>query len=161
MTLLGVISDTHGLLRPEALEALRGSELIIHAGDVGEPVVLERLGEIAPVLAVRGNVDTAPWARELPETNLVESADTASTSCTTGLSSLSIPCKQGSRLWCSATRISVLPRHAMVSCSSIRAAPARAVSGCPSRLLACGYRTPVCSPISSSYPSHKGAGTCV
>jgi uncharacterized protein len=72
MTLLGVISDTHGLLRPKALEALRGSELIIHADDVGEPVVLERLGEIAPVLAVRGNVDTAPWARELPETNLVE-----------------------------------------------------------------------------------------
>ena len=71
MILLGVISDTHGLLRPEALDALRGSELIIHAGDVGKPEVLERLREIAPVVAVRGNVDTAPWAEELPETQVV------------------------------------------------------------------------------------------
>ena len=66
MTLLGVISDTHGLLRPEALDALRGSELIIHAGDVGKPEILERLREIAPVVAVRGNVDTAPWANVFP-----------------------------------------------------------------------------------------------
>jgi len=72
MTLLGVISDTHGLLRPEALDALRGSELIIHAGDVGQSEILERLRNIAPVVAVRGNVDTAPWAEELPETNTVE-----------------------------------------------------------------------------------------
>lgn len=71
MTLLGVISDTHGLLRPEALDALSGSELIIHAGDVGKPEILERLREIAPVVAVRGNVDTAPWAEELPETQVV------------------------------------------------------------------------------------------
>ena len=71
MTLLGVISDTHGLLRPEALHALRGSELIIHAGDVGKSEILERLREIAPVVAVRGNVDTAPWAEELPETQVV------------------------------------------------------------------------------------------
>ena len=54
MTLLGVISDTHGLLRPEALDALSGSELIIHAGDVGKPEILERPREIAPVVAVRG-----------------------------------------------------------------------------------------------------------
>jgi uncharacterized protein len=74
MTLLGVISDTHGLLRPEALDALRGSDLIIHAGDVGKPEILERLREIAPVVAVRGNVDTAPWARELPETQTIEIA---------------------------------------------------------------------------------------
>jgi putative phosphoesterase len=71
MTLLGVISDTHGLLRPEALDALRGSELIIHAGDVGKPEILERLRQIAPVVAVRGNVDTTPWAEELPETQVV------------------------------------------------------------------------------------------
>ena len=71
MTLLGVISDTHGLLRPEALHALRGSELIVHAGDVGKSEILERLREIAPVVAVRGNVDTAPWAEELPETQVV------------------------------------------------------------------------------------------
>ena len=74
MTLIGVISDTHGLLRPEALDALRGSELIIHAGDVGKPEILERLREIAPVVAVRGNVDTAPWAEALPETQVVRVA---------------------------------------------------------------------------------------
>ena len=65
-TQIGVISDTHGLLRPEAVDALKGSELIIHAGDVGAPEILEALGRIAPVVAVRGNVDTAPWARILP-----------------------------------------------------------------------------------------------
>ena len=67
-----MISDTHGLLRPEAVEALKGSELIIHAGDVGAPEILEALGRIAPVVAVRGNVDTAPWARTLPVTEVVE-----------------------------------------------------------------------------------------
>jgi uncharacterized protein len=72
MILLGIISDTHGLLRREALDALRGSELIIHAGDVGNAEILETLRKIAPVVAVRGNVDTAPWAEELPETNIVE-----------------------------------------------------------------------------------------
>ncbi|HSY93260.1 MAG TPA: metallophosphoesterase family protein [Candidatus Binatus sp.] len=72
--LIGVISDTHGLLRPEALEALRGSEHIIHAGDVGAPEILEQLATIAPVTAVRGNVDTAAWARKLAETEVVELA---------------------------------------------------------------------------------------
>jgi len=72
--LIGVISDTHGLLRPEAIAALRGSELIIHAGDVGDPEILNRLKEIAPVTAVRGNVDTAAWARALPETAVLEAA---------------------------------------------------------------------------------------
>lgn len=71
---LGVISDTHGLLRPEALEALRGSERIIHAGDVGTPDILERLNEIAPVIAVRGNIDKGVWANKLPETEVVEFA---------------------------------------------------------------------------------------
>jgi putative phosphoesterase len=65
---IGLISDTHGLLRKEAVEALRGSELIIHAGDVGKPEILEALKKIAPVVAVRGNVDTEPWAQALPET---------------------------------------------------------------------------------------------
>ncbi len=69
---LGVISDTHGLLRPEAVEALRGSERILHAGDVGAPEILEALAQIAPVTAIRGNVDTAPWARALPESEVVE-----------------------------------------------------------------------------------------
>ncbi len=69
---LGVISDTHGLLRLEALEALRGSDLILHSGDVGAPEILEALAKIAPVTAVRGNVDTASWARVLPETEIIE-----------------------------------------------------------------------------------------
>jgi len=69
---IGVISDTHGLLRKEAVEALRGSELIIHAGDVGKPKILEELRKIAPVVAVRGNVDTEPWALALPETAVAE-----------------------------------------------------------------------------------------
>jgi hypothetical protein len=63
---VGVVSDTHGLLRPEAVEALRGSDVILHAGDVGGSHVLQELGELAPVIAVRGNVDGG-WARLLPE----------------------------------------------------------------------------------------------
>jgi len=73
-TRIGVISDTHGLLRPEAVDALRGSDLIIHAGDVGAPGLLEALARIAPVVAVRGNVDTGSWAGALPATEVVEVA---------------------------------------------------------------------------------------
>ena len=73
--IIGVISDTHGLLRPEAVEALRGSDYIIHAGDVGDPAILGRLGELAPVTAVRGNVDRGKWARKIPETNVLEVGD--------------------------------------------------------------------------------------
>ena len=72
MIRIGVISDTHGPLRDEAVEALRGSEYIIHAGDIGDPEILRELAEIAPVTAVRGNVDTEPWARKIPETNVLE-----------------------------------------------------------------------------------------
>ena len=71
-THVGLISDTHGLLRREAVEALRGSELIIHAGDVGDPEILEKLRKLAPVVAVRGNVDTEPWAEALPLTMVAE-----------------------------------------------------------------------------------------
>ncbi|HEY1305628.1 MAG TPA: metallophosphoesterase family protein [Vicinamibacterales bacterium] len=67
-----MISDTHGLLRPRAVEALTGSTLILHAGDVGDPKVLEALRTIAPTIAVRGNVDTSEWARTLPVTEVVE-----------------------------------------------------------------------------------------
>ena len=74
---IGIISDTHGLLRPEAERALQGVDLIVHAGDVGDPEILARLKRIAPVFAVRGNVDTSPWAQELPLTTVVE-ADGAS-----------------------------------------------------------------------------------
>jgi len=71
-TQIGLISDTHGLLRPEAIEALRGSELILHAGDVGKLEILRELQKVAPVVAIRGNVDTAPWCSQLNETELVE-----------------------------------------------------------------------------------------
>jgi len=71
---IGVISDTHGLLRPEAQRALLGVQLIIHAGDVGASEVLAQLKLIAPVFAVRGNVDTQSWAKELPLTTVVETS---------------------------------------------------------------------------------------
>ena len=66
MTLVGLISDTHGLLRPKAAAALAGVEHIVHAGDVGRPEVLDQLREIAPVTAVRGNVDYGKWTASLP-----------------------------------------------------------------------------------------------
>ena len=72
MKMIGVISDTHGLLRPEAVQALKGSDLIIHAGDVGDPGILDKLRAIAPVIAVRGNIDTGDWAISLPEYEVVE-----------------------------------------------------------------------------------------
>ena len=68
----GIISDTHGLLRPEAVKALEGVDMIIHAGDIGKPEILEALRVIAPVVAVRGNNDTGDWARTLPETEVFE-----------------------------------------------------------------------------------------
>jgi putative phosphoesterase len=69
---IGVISDTHGLLRPEAVRALRGSALIVHAGDVGAADVLDALRAVAPVVAVRGNNDRGPWARALRETETID-----------------------------------------------------------------------------------------
>jgi len=72
---IGVISDTHGLLRPEALAALRGSDHILHAGDVGGAEILDQLGRLAPLTVVRGNVDRRRWAMTLPETEVVEVED--------------------------------------------------------------------------------------
>jgi uncharacterized protein len=69
---IGLISDTHGLLRKEAVEALRGSDLILHAGDVGDPGILDALRAVAPVVAVRGNVDEDSWASALPVTAVAE-----------------------------------------------------------------------------------------
>jgi putative phosphoesterase len=69
--LIGMISDTHGLLRTEALEALAGVEHIIHAGDIGGPEIVPRLRTIAPITAIRGNVDTQDWAREFPDWDTV------------------------------------------------------------------------------------------
>jgi uncharacterized protein len=74
VTAIGLISDTHGLLRREALRALEGSELIIHAGDVGNSEIIETLKAIAPVIAVRGNVDTETWASAFPQTEVVETS---------------------------------------------------------------------------------------
>jgi uncharacterized protein len=72
--LIGVISDTHGLLRPAAVAALHGSDHVIHAGDIGDPAILTKLSEIAPVTAVRGNCDHGDWAQLIPETNVLEIA---------------------------------------------------------------------------------------
>jgi putative phosphoesterase len=73
--LIGIISDTHGLVRPEALEALQGSDFIIHAGDIGSEKVLHSLSSIAPVLAVRGNNDRDDWAAKIPVTRVVSIGD--------------------------------------------------------------------------------------
>ncbi len=74
-TVIGVVSDTHGLLRPEALRRLRGVDRIVHAGDIGTPEVLRALEAIAPVTAVRGNNDRGAWARALPETTTLTVED--------------------------------------------------------------------------------------
>jgi putative phosphoesterase len=71
MHYIGVISDTHGLMRPEAIAALKGCVLILHAGDIGCPEVLDALRGIAPIVAVRGNVDKGAWAESLPEREIV------------------------------------------------------------------------------------------
>ncbi|MBK8163077.1 MAG: metallophosphoesterase family protein [Gammaproteobacteria bacterium] len=68
---VGLISDTHGLLRPEAVEALRGSDFIVHAGDIGDRDILAALSDLAPLTAIRGNNDTEAWARRLPETEVL------------------------------------------------------------------------------------------
>jgi uncharacterized protein len=73
--IVGIISDTHGQLRPQAVAALAGVAQIIHAGDVGDPAILDELRQIAPVTAVRGNVDREAWAAALPETAVVEAGE--------------------------------------------------------------------------------------
>ncbi len=73
--LIGLISDTHGLVRPQALAALSGVDLIIHSGDIGKPEVLESLKTIAPVVAIKGNIDRDRWAASLPETKALKIGD--------------------------------------------------------------------------------------
>jgi putative phosphoesterase len=75
MPRVGLISDTHGLLRPEAIAALRGSDFIVHAGDIGDARVLEELKDLAPVTAVRGNNDRGSWARQIAETEVLQVDD--------------------------------------------------------------------------------------
>ena len=72
MRTIGIISDTHGLLRPEAEQRLAGVAHIIHAGDIGRAELIARLGRIAPVTAIRGNIDTSDWAKAYPETRTVQ-----------------------------------------------------------------------------------------
>ncbi|MCG6204120.1 metallophosphatase family protein [Rhodopseudomonas sp. HC1] len=74
MTVVGIISDTHGLLRPEAVRRLTGVDAIIHAGDIGDPAIIETLRTLAPVTAIRGNIDRGDWARAYRETERVEIA---------------------------------------------------------------------------------------
>ncbi|HZR27228.1 MAG TPA: metallophosphoesterase family protein [Terriglobales bacterium] len=69
---VGVISDTHGLLRAEAIAALEGADFIIHAGDIGDPAILAKLAAMAPLTTVRGNVDREPWTRKIPASNVLE-----------------------------------------------------------------------------------------
>jgi uncharacterized protein len=73
---IGLISDTHGLVRPEAIEALRGVDLVIHAGDIGKPEVLDALKAVSPLVAIKGNNDIGAWAKPLPDTQLVQTANT-------------------------------------------------------------------------------------
>ena len=75
---VGLISDTHGLLRPEAVDLLRGSDFIVHAEDIGNPHILQALADLAPVTAVRGNIDTGAWAQSLPETEVLRVGEVAS-----------------------------------------------------------------------------------
>ena len=70
--IVGVISDTHGLLRPDALHALKNSDVIVHAGDIGAHEILLKLEKVAPVTAIRGNIDHAPWTRKIPLTNVLD-----------------------------------------------------------------------------------------
>jgi putative phosphoesterase len=72
---IGLISDTHGLIRPQALEALEGVELIVHAGDIGKPEVVAALKAISPVCVIKGNNDTGAWAKPLPETQLIKTGE--------------------------------------------------------------------------------------
>src|SRR5215472_4954968 len=68
---IGIISDTHGLLRPEAIKQLSGADHIIHAGDIGTPEVIDGLRRIAPTTAIKGNIDAGEWAKDYPDTELV------------------------------------------------------------------------------------------
>ena len=135
--IVGVISDTHGLLRPAAIDALRGSDLIIHAGDVGAPEVLDTLRGIAPTFAVRGNVDTAPWAAALPVTERVAAGarsffvlhEISQLGLDPGAAGLAAVVYGHSHMPSIETR--------GVCCSSTRGAPARAASSCRSRSRGC------------------------
>jgi|SRR6266446_9135764 len=137
---LGVISDTHGLLRPEAAAALHGCDLIIHAGDVGNAAVLDGLRSIAPTFAIRGNIDTGSWAARLPPTDIVE-VGRLSFYVLHNIADLDLdPPTAGSRRWFAATRTSHRSRPATACSISIQAPQARAGSGSRLRSRASRWR---------------------
>jgi putative phosphoesterase len=139
---IGVISDTHGLIRPEALSALRGSNRIVHAGDIGGPEVLRALGRIAPVTAVRGNNDREPWADRLPETRVVRVAG-ARFFLLHDLHTLDVdPVAAGFRV------VIAGHSHQPRMDTSTPAAPGHGDSGCRFRWAACSFGTAACAPAS-------------
>jgi predicted phosphodiesterase len=128
--LVGLISDTHGLMRQDALDALRGSDLIIHAGDIGDPAVLESLAGLAPIRAIRGNNDKGSWAAQLPKTEIVEFGP-HSIYVLHDLAELDLdPAAAASPRWSPATLTSQSSRNAELFSLSIQAAPVHVVSAC-------------------------------
>lgn len=96
---IGLIADTHGLLRPEALERLRGCDQLIHAGDIGKPEILAELERLAPLSVVRGNNDTQDWAADIPERLLLKIGRLTSMCCTTSSDSTSTRPPKASTWW--------------------------------------------------------------
>lgn len=114
---MGLISDTHGLLRPEAFDALRGSDVIIHAGDVGKPEIIEQLRTLAPVVAVRGSIDKGPWASELPLTAVAEAGSALIYPFMISRNWTSIRSQLSSAWWSVGTPISLAKLSGMASCT--------------------------------------------
>jgi putative phosphoesterase len=131
MRTIGAISDTHGLLRPQALAALAGCDPIIHAGDIGSPAVLARLGALAPVHAVRGNVDHGAWSANLPVTRRIE-IDGFRIYVLHILAELNPQAADNVDAVSTVIRTSPRSRQRPAHSFSIRAVPGRAASACPS-----------------------------
>jgi len=129
MIRIGLVSDTHGLLRPEALAFLRGSDRIVHAGDIGQAAILDELARIAPVTAVRGNNDRGAWAARLPATGMIRIGD-AFLYAIHDLAQLDIDTRAAAcRSSCRVIRTCPRSSSATACSSSTRAAPGRGGSG--------------------------------
>jgi hypothetical protein len=133
LTRVGLISDTHGLLRPQAVEALRGCDFIVHGGDIGNATILDALRELAPLTVVRGNNDREPWADGIAETERATFGGIGLYAIH-DLSRLDIdPPPPACAWWSRAIRTSRKWKSATACCTSTRAARARGASACPSR----------------------------